>query len=740
MLTSLSLALLALGCGKTIIITEEPGSGPKPSVTDDTGEPSETGDDTGSPEETGEPPAPFGLDERPTNLSCHAPARPEVGADATLARVFSDVGFALPTAMVLQPSGSHWFVAEKAGEVWRFDNDLDSQSRSRVLDIGHRLDVASEMGMLGMTLHPDFESNGYMYTYVTDNTGGSLWSRLSRFEWNASAEVFDPDSETVILALTQPYSNHNGGQLAFGPDGYLYWGLGDGGSAGDPGGRAQNTDTLLGSILRIDVDGGTPYAIPEDNPFADGGGEPEIYAWGLRNPWTFHFDPATGRLWAGDVGQYAWEEIDLIERGGNYGWNLMEGTHCYATTPCASPELIEPIIEYPNPGGASVVGGPVYQGDLVPSLQGTVLYSDFYTGELWGIETDPLTAEVSKTLFASMPGHYFSGFAQDNHGEVYVHNYYDGAIYRVEAGTGVPVETIPTQLAETGCVDPDDPTQPAPGLIPYGLNAPLWSDGADKQRWMALPDGETVTVASDGQLQFPIGTVLLKQFTKDEVLLETRLMVRHDDGDWGGYAYAWDETGGSAQWERGGASIELDDGHWTVPTMTQCMQCHADAADRALGPELQQLERDYTYPNGRTRSQLQTLEHIGIFSEDLPETVSPLPAVDDEDASLHDRARAVLHVNCSSCHQPGSTGGSEMDLRFSTPLADMGACSIEPDAGDLGVYGATLLSPGEPERSMIAIRMGRRGLGQMPPLGTDQIDEAGLSVVQDWIDSLESCP
>jgi len=239
------------------------------------------------------------------------------------------------------------------------------------------------------------------------------------------------------MEVVQPYGNHNGGTVAFGPDGYLYWGLGDGGSAGDPLGHGQNTDTVLGSIVRIDVDGGMPYAIPSDNPFADGGGAPEIYAWGLRNPFSFHIDSASGALWVGDVGQYAWEEIDRVERGGNYGWNIREGTHCYAVTPCDDPSLIDPIIVYPNPGGASVVGGPVYGGDDIPSLVGTVLYSDFYTGELWGIVWDAETGEPESVELTHEAGKYFSGFAQDAAGEVYVLSYYDGMILKVEAGAGL---------------------------------------------------------------------------------------------------------------------------------------------------------------------------------------------------------------------------------------------------------------------------------------------------------------
>jgi len=643
--------------------------------------------------------------------------------------------------MVIEPRyDRYWYVAEQDGDVWRFDNDPVAQEQTRVLQIGDRLDTGFEMGLLGMAIHPDFQDNGYLFTYVTEYVDGILVSRVSRFEWSESDAVFDPDSETIIMEVDQPYSNHNGGQLAFGPDGYLYWGLGDGGSAGDPIGAGQDTSTVLGSIVRIDVDSGLPYRVPDDNPFADGGGAAEIYAWGLRNPFAFHFDMASGDLWVGDVGQYSWEEIDRVELGGNYGWNIKEGTHCYATSPCDSPDLIDPIIEYPNPGGASVVAGPVYSGDAVPSLKGSVLYSDFYTGVLWAIEWDPVTAEPTPVSLTHQVGKYFSGFAQDPMGEVYVLSYYDGIIFRVEEGVGAPSETIPTYLSETGCVDPDDATVPAEGLVPYGVNLPFWSDGADKSRWMAVPDGEVVTVAPDGQLDFPVGSVLVKQFSMDDQRLETRLMVRHEDGGWAGYSYAWDAGGTFATYDRGGASIELDDRHWTVPSSAQCMQCHTEVSGQTLSVELGQLDGQFTYPNGRTRDQLDTLTHIGMFDSDPGSAAAVFPRVDDEGASIESRARAVLHTNCAGCHQAGGTGGSDMDLRFSTPAESMGVCNVEPTASGLGVEGAQLVAPGEPDRSMIVVRMATRGLGQMPPIGTEEVDTAGLDVVREWIEGMSECP
>jgi uncharacterized repeat protein (TIGR03806 family) len=256
---------------------------------------------------------------------------------------------------------------------------------------------------------------------------------------------------------------------------------------------------------------------------------------------------------------------------------------------------------------------------------------------------------------------------------------------------------------------------------------------------MAIPDGETITVAEDGQLEFPIGSVLVKQFSMGDTLLETRLMVHHDADGWAGYSYTWDPSGTFATYERGGAAIDLDGAHWTVPSSSQCMLCHTAVVGQTLGPELGQLDGDFSYPNGRIRDQLDTLEHIGIFDEE-PVPLAVYPAADDTAASTEDRARAVLHANCSGCHQAGGTGGSEMDLRFSVPVASMGACNVPPSASDLGVAGAQLIAPGDPDRSMIVVRMATREVGQMPPLGTDTVDDAGLALVRAWIAEMDVCP
>ncbi len=297
------------------------------------------------------------------------------------------------------------------------------------LDIRDRIDDSgNEMGLLGLAFHPAFSQNGRFYVNYTDGEG----TVVARFR--ASGDQADPDSEERILTFAQPFSNHNGGQLAFGPDGFLYIATGDGGGSGDPLGHSQNRETLHGNILRIDVNrrgNGRAYAIPPDNPFAGNqeGFREEIYAWGLRNPWRFSFDPPTGRLFAADVGQNAVEEINLIEKGGNYGWNIMEGTLCYRPPQgCDSTGLELPVHEYLHPVGRSVTGGYVYRGTALDHLQGAYVYGDFITGLVWGLWVDEEGNTANHLLVDT--DLRISSFGLDENAELYL-SAFDGRIYRL---------------------------------------------------------------------------------------------------------------------------------------------------------------------------------------------------------------------------------------------------------------------------------------------------------------------
>ena len=361
---------------------------------------------------------------------------PEVIRSVKLEQVLGGLEFDAPTNLAQAPDGLV-LVAEQEGRILAFPGEALSSTDAaaeELLDIRDRVRTrGSEEGLLGLALSPDFAETGHFFVYYS--ASDPRRSVVSRFTNEAGEERADPDSELVILEVAQPYSNHNGGQIAFGPDGHLYIGLGDGGSAGDPLGSGQDTSTLLGSILRIDVSAATPqepYRVPADNPFADGGGRGEIWAYGLRNPWRFSFDRATGEMWAGDVGQNRWEEIDLIEGGGNYGWNTLEGNHCFApSSGCRREGTVPPAWEYPLEGGAcSVIGGYVYRGEAIPWLGGVYVFGDFCTGEVMGLRQDG--GRYAGELLTDT-GLRIVSFGQDNAGELYVLSQRSG-IFRLAPG------------------------------------------------------------------------------------------------------------------------------------------------------------------------------------------------------------------------------------------------------------------------------------------------------------------
>jgi glucose/arabinose dehydrogenase len=321
------------------------------------------------------------------------------------------------------------FIVLQAGEIviWNGTTLLPTA----FLDIRDLVTSSGERGLLGLAFHPDYTQNGFFYVNYTDNSGDTV---VARYSVSASdPNRADRNSARTLLHIDQPYSNHNGGQLQFGPDGYLYIGMGDGGSGGDPENRAQNRTQLLGKMLRIDVDTGSPYGIPATNPFVgQTGARPEIWALGLRNPWRFTFDRVTGDLWIADVGQGSIEEIDFqpaSSRGGeNYGWKIKEGSNCFVSN-CSSQGLVDPVIEYGHTNGAcSVTGGYVYRGTRTPRLTGTYIYGDYCSGVIWGATRNANGTFTSRVLVNSSL--FISTFGEDVNGEVYVADH-RGAVYRI---------------------------------------------------------------------------------------------------------------------------------------------------------------------------------------------------------------------------------------------------------------------------------------------------------------------
>ncbi|WP_036155761.1 PQQ-dependent sugar dehydrogenase [Maribacter forsetii] len=346
----------------------------------------------------------------------------------TVNNAFSNLTFNNPLDLQsVTGDSTRIFVAEKGGVIKIFNHEATTEEATTFLDISARTATASELGLLGFAFHPDYTTNGFLYVTYTPSEELAVVSRFKISDTDAN--MVDESSELVLLEISQPATNHNGGQLAFGPDGYLYIASGDGGGSGDPDGNAQNLGTLLGKILRIDVnttEEGLNYGIPTDNPFVEEeNARGEIYAYGLRNPWRFSFDNQTNTIWAGDVGQGEKEEIDLIVKGGNYGWNILEGTSCFLEDDCNTTDLIAPIYEYNrSDNDKSVTGGYVYRGDALPELQGFYIYGDFVSGRIWALDQSGNNNLLLETGLA------ISSFGTDANSELYICAF-DGKIYEL---------------------------------------------------------------------------------------------------------------------------------------------------------------------------------------------------------------------------------------------------------------------------------------------------------------------
>jgi uncharacterized repeat protein (TIGR03806 family) len=536
--------------------------------------------------------------------------------------------------------------------------------------------------------------------------------------------------------------------------------LGDGGSGGDPEQHGQNLKTLLGSILRIDVQKTTssqPYTGPPDNPFVNrADARPEIWAYGLRNVWRFSFDRLLGTLWAGDVGQSSIEEINIIQKGGNYGWRRMEGSQCYQPpSSCQTPDLLLPVVEHDRQDAKSITGGYVYRGKKWPSLYGAYVYGDFVTGKIWAVRYDGQKITEHKLLVDSFQA--ISSFGEDRDGELYFTSF-DGQIYQLEPATPEPGK-FPLLLSQTGCFTSFKPLQPAAGLIPYDVNVPLWSDHLEKERWIALPDIAQITYKTADAWEFPEATVIIKHFSFLSVpedpnsrrFVETRFLVKQN-GDWRGYSYLWNREQTDANLLEGNAEVSVTQQHpkapqpnfsfvHVVPNRSECLQCHTAAAGRVLGLETLQINRDYNY-NAVIDNQLRAMQNIKLFTQTLPTDPSQIPRLpmwEDPLAPISTSARAYLHANCAYCHRPGVAGVADTDLRYTQTLSQTATCNVTPQKGDIGVNNAKLLTPGKPEQSIVYLRTKTRSVGQMPPIGTKLEDTKATAILYKWISELRNC-
>lgn len=694
---------------------------------------------------------PFGLMQREPLANLNLPQGGVAATSYTIVNAFPNISFNDLLFAASVPGEQRMVYIERAGRVKVIQNSDTAAESRQVLDITQR--VASgggEQGLLGIALHPNFTQNRALYLHYTrDNP---LSSVVSEFLWNASSDTIDASSEKIILQFNQPFTNHNGGGLLFGPDGNLYIASGDGGDGGDPFENGQNLGTLLGKVLRIKVHPEDPalnYSIPQDNPFAnDANARPEIYAYGFRNPFRFSFDRLTGELWLGDVGQEHFEEVNKVVSGGNYGWRYFEAEQQNNELPAeiSRDNFIFPVHSYDHSQGRSVIGGVVYHGSALPGLSGRYIYGDYF-GSIWALTANG-NEVVSNEFIAELLE--ITSFVETSDGELLITTRYSG-IYKLSPDSGVS-ENLPERLSETGIFSDLSSLTPSQGFIPYLPNHAFWSDGVDKKRWIGVPVESSVSFSAD-DWTFPVGSVAVKHFSYNQVQgdpatarrLETRVFIHGDQG-WKGFTYRWNDEQSDANLLRAKEtttlSIMQNDGsvatqQYDFPSQTECLQCHTQVEGWTLGLTTAQLNGDFTY--GQTvDNQIRSWNNIGMFDYDvgLVSQYTNFYSIQNAEADVAARARAYLDVNCSVCHQPGGPTGASMDFRATTALEAMNAIDWIPTAGDLGITDARIIARGSKERSVLWQRIQRLDDKRMPPLSTHVVDQRAVELLGQWIDSL----
>jgi uncharacterized repeat protein (TIGR03806 family) len=677
---------------------------------------------------------------------------------------FPKLTFDRPVVLAAMPGSNRLFVGEVGGKVYSFPNDPECPRADLAVDLAATRQKAS--ALYGIAFHPRFEANRYVYLCYTIGYDKADGTHVSRFKVSRdNPPRIDPESETLLI--TWYAGGHNAGCLQFGPDGDLYIAAGDGAdpTPPDPFKAGQDLGALLSKIMRIDVDHQDPgkhYKVPPDNPFVGfPGARPEVWAYGFRNPWRFSFDRRTGDLWAGDVGWELWELVYKVDKGGNYGWSIMEGRQPVRTEGQRGPTpIIPPVVDHPHSEAASITGGYVYRGSKFPDLVGAYVYGDFQTGKVWGLRHDGKAVTWHREL-AETPVQLVS-FAEDLAGELYLIDYErTKQIYSLAPNKAVShAEDFPRKLSRTGLFASVKDQKPAPGVIPYAIVAELWSDGATAERLLALPGRSQIAVDDDGKWKFPDGSVLARTVSIEREVgqpssrrrLETQVLHLEDES-WRPYTYIWDDDQADASLaDAKGASTPLTiidprapggrrELTYRFSARSECLQCHNPWVEKQttmfgrqsaspLAANALQLDRDH---------QLRTFARLGLFSRPLPARPEDAPKLAnpyDESDDLGRRARSYLHVNCSHCHQFGAGGSTNMQLTFSLPLDQTKTVGARPLQGTFNIAGARIIAPGDPGGSVLYYRTAKLGSGRMPRVGSNVVDERAVALIHDWIEGL----
>lgn len=751
-----------------------------------------------------------------------APSTMETNVNYGIENAFPNLTFVDPLDLAELPNNQLMLIG-KPGFVWVFDNDENASTKTQILDLSAHTILSGDSGLLGLCLHPDFANNGYFYLWYrytptagSENANGYL--RLERFrlqyDGNNVPYVDSNDPEYVLIQQYDAHHWHNGGGMFFGPDGFLYISVGDQGGANDQFNTTQRLDQwLLAGVLRIDVDmqGGsvshpiarqpvnpsTPpsgwpdsytqnYYIPNDNPWTGSNGAflEEFFSVGARSPHRMTYDPVDDEIWIGDIGQSTREEISVIDRGNvlsgglgaNLQWPYREGL---TGGPKTKPNPLigydnPPIFDYPRSFGNCVIGGFVVRNSsLYPELEGKYLFSDHAVQNVWTLEKDPGGGAPNVEFLLNVPFEGqgskagISSFATTSDGTIYILDLFGsgldgGKIRKLVRTSQTSVPEPPETLTETMAFSDLTSLTPNASLIPYDVNAQLWSDRATKKRWIAIPnDGthnspqERITFDKEDNWQFPPGTVAVKHFDLpiDErnpsltTRLETRFLIFDKNGGAYGVTYRWNESGTEAHLLRDGDTRDIVVTHldgststqtWEFPDRQQCMSCHNNVTGFGLGLKTRQLNKDFTYISGVTDNQLATWNHLGIFNQDIgdPSDYPQNAALSDAGTSVEFRIRSYMDGNCSFCHRPNGVAGV-FDSRGQTALHDQQLINAEVISSS-SPQGGIVVKPGMHAQSVLWQRDNSVASDAMPPIAKNILDAEYIQLLTAWIDGLTS--
>ena len=639
------------------------------------------------------------------------------------------------------PSAGRIYLVGQHGEILSLGDDMSGKPDPHIF-ANLKDSIPHFQNAYGMTFRqlPGTPLEAYIFYTTFVPKSQVKRSYIARFRTKGSPPVLDATTREDLISFGA--GGHNGGHLQFGPDGMLYIAIGDLEVPAPPDihRTGQDISDLPSSILRIDVDtpsGGKPYGIPADNPFIHHkGARPEVWAFGLRNPWKLCFHPKTGDLWCGDVGWENWELLHKIERGGNYGWSLVEGPKAINIDHEPGPgPILAPVIAYSHYEGASITGGYVYESCRLPGIKGAYLYGDYVTGRIWAMRHDG--KELQENIKIADTRERIVTFGQAANGEVIFLNWPQRqTLFRLVPNPDAGRKPdFPNKLSETGLFAETCTEKPAKGVYGYHPVSPLWQDGATAKHYIAVPGD--VTIGTDF-IQRRGSSLLRHSKPKDTVFAKTirlgnrkvETQVLHFDGYWRGYSYRWDDGQTDAELvPAAGADAIIEGQPWRFHSREECMRCHGGNFNHTLAFTPGQLNHD---------GQIQRLQKLRLVDKDFEkaskEQVMANPH--DKSAPIETRARSWLHSNCAHCHRISGGSGVNIYLNIATPTDKMAVLGVQPAKGHFSLDNPALVQPGYPYSSALYFRSASTGIGHMPMLGQKTLDKEGLRVVHDWIKSM----